>query len=316
MAAIGYGYGLEEISQAQMLGINLTGDDAAAARRAYEEFVDRVALAGDASKGFSGLFNYPGVTAGSAVTGNWETATADQILADVNTALTLQTQGTLFTAFSDTLLLPYAKFLLIATRKVNEQGLETILTYLQKNNVYTATTGRPLTIRGLNGLDAAGAGDTARMVSYRRDPSVLKMHIPMPHRFLPVYQAGPIRWEVPGIFRLGGVDTSDSNLRWLSNGEFVVNAEATRRNRSLLEAINSNDRIPSGSAASSSSSGATASAGLAPEVNIFNAPPGTQANVRMENAQWVLDVVCGSMEGDGQVHQVMAGKYGVTTVGR
>lgn len=44
------------------------------------------------------------------------------------------------------------------------------------------------------------------MISYRRDPSVLKMHIPMPHRFLPVYQAGPIRWEVPGIFRLGGVD--------------------------------------------------------------------------------------------------------------
>ncbi|HFX0996031.1 phage tail length tape measure family protein [Pseudomonas aeruginosa] len=119
-----------------------------------------------------------------------------------------------------------------------------------------------------------------------------------------------------GMVNGAGTGTSDSNLRWLSNGEFVVNAEATRRNRSLLEAINSNDRIPSGSAASSSSSGATASAGLAPEVNIFNAPPGTQANVRMENAQWVLDVVCGSMEGDGQVHQVMAGKYGVTTVGR
>ncbi|HHW2025288.1 TPA: phage tail tape measure C-terminal domain-containing protein [Pseudomonas aeruginosa] len=113
-----------------------------------------------------------------------------------------------------------------------------------------------------------------------------------------------------------GTGRSDSIPAMLSNGEFVVNAEATRRNRSLLEAINSNDRIPSGGAASSSSSGATASAGLAPEVNIFNAPPGTQANVRMENAQWVLDVVCGSMEGDGQVHQVMAGKYGVTTVGR
>ncbi len=113
-----------------------------------------------------------------------------------------------------------------------------------------------------------------------------------------------------------GTGRSDSIPAMLSNGEFVVNAEATRRNRSLLEAINSNDRLPSGSAASSSSSGATASAGLAPEVNIFNAPPGTQANVRMENAQWVLDVVCGSMEGDGQVHQVMAGKYGVTTVGR
>lgn len=206
MAGIGYGYGLEEISQAQMLGISLTADDAMAARRAYEEMVDRVALLGDSSKGFSGLFSFPGVTAGTAVTGNWATATADQILADVNTALTVQAQGTLYTAFSDTLLLPYSKFLLLATRKVNEQGLESIFTYLQKNNVYTATTGRPLMIKGLNGLDTAGAGNTARMISYRRDPSVLKMHIPMPHRFLPVYQAGPIRWEVPGIFRLGGVD--------------------------------------------------------------------------------------------------------------
>ncbi len=206
MAGIGYGYGLEEISQAQMLGLSLTADDASAARRAYEEMVDRVALAGDASKGFSGLFNFPGVTAGTAVTGNWGTATADQILADVNTSLTVQAAGTMFTAFSDTLLLPYSKFLLLATRKVNDQGLESILTYLQKNNVYTATTGRPLLLKGLNGLDTAGAGGTARMISYRRDPSVLKMHIPMPHRFLPVYQAGPIRWEVPGIFRLGGVD--------------------------------------------------------------------------------------------------------------
>lgn len=206
MAGIGYGYGLEEISQAQMLGLNLTADDASAARRAYEEMVDRVALLGDSSKGFSGLFNFPGVTAGSAVTGNWPTATADQVLADVNTALTVQASGTIFTSFSDTLLLPYSKFLLLATRKVNENGLESILTYLQKNNVYTATTGRPLLLKGLNGLDTAGAGGTARMISYRRDPSVLKMHIPMPHRFLPVYQAGPIRWEVPGIFRLGGVD--------------------------------------------------------------------------------------------------------------
>jgi hypothetical protein len=58
----------------------------------------------------------------------------------------------------------------------------------------------------MRGLDTAGAGGTARMVAYRRDPNVVKLHIPMPHRFLPVWQSGPIRWEVPGIFRLGGTD--------------------------------------------------------------------------------------------------------------
>jgi len=35
---------------------------------------------------------------------------------------------------------------------------------------------------------------------------VLKMHIPMPFRFLPAWQTGPMKFDVPGIFRVGGVD--------------------------------------------------------------------------------------------------------------
>lgn len=205
-AGIGYAYGLEEISQAQMLGINLPGDDAQAARRAYEEMVDRVVIGGDASKGFYGLINVPGVTVGTATTGGWATATPAQILADVNNQLTGQYTGTLYTAPVDTLLLPYTAWLLLTTRMVSDLSTETIFSWLLRNNVYTAVTGQPLSVRGLRQLDTAGAGGTRRMVAYRRDPSVVKVHIPMPHRFLPVFQAGPIRYEVPGIFRLGGVD--------------------------------------------------------------------------------------------------------------
>lgn len=40
-----------------------------------------------------------------------------------------------------------------------------------------------------------------------------------------------------------GTGTSDSIPARLSNGEFVVNAQATKRNRALLEAINSNERV-------------------------------------------------------------------------
>lgn len=205
-AGIGYGFGLEEISQAQMLGLNLQASNAMAARRAYEEMVDRVALYGDAAKGFYGLTNAPGVTAAAATTGDWSTATPVQILADVNTALAGQYAGTLYTGLADTLLMPYSAFLHISTTPLNDNGTDTILSWLQSKNVYTAQTGRPLVIRAMRGLDAAGAGGTGRMVAYRRDPNVVKLHIPMPHRFLPVFQAGPIRWEVPGIFRLGGVD--------------------------------------------------------------------------------------------------------------
>jgi hypothetical protein len=44
------------------------------------------------------------------------------------------------------------------------------------------------------------------MIAYRRDPQVLKMHIPMTHRFLNVWQTGPLVFDVPGIFRLAGLE--------------------------------------------------------------------------------------------------------------
>lgn len=204
-AGIGYGWGLEEISQAVMLGRNLPADDAVAARRAYEEMVYRTLLFGDASKNFTGLFNAPGVTAATAAA-TWDTATPDQIIADMNNMLIGQFTGTLFTSMADTLLLPYDRFLTLASTPRSNESDTSILTWYLANNPYTALTGRPLRIRGVQGLQTAGAGGTHRAVAYRRDPNVVKAHIPMPHRFLPVYQAGPIRWEVPGIFRLGGTD--------------------------------------------------------------------------------------------------------------
>lgn len=55
------------------------------------------------------------------------------------------------------------------------------------------------------GLETAGAGSTHRMVAYRRSPDVVKMHVPMPLRWLQAEQR-LLKFEVPGIFRLGGVE--------------------------------------------------------------------------------------------------------------
>lgn len=204
-AGIGYGYGWEEINQAQMLGRNLAADDAMAARRAYEEMVDRVALSGDSTKGFEGLINNSSVTADAALNGTWASATEDEILADINEALQDVQDATLYTSTADTLLLPYAKLNYLATTRLGDtQG--TILSFLRTNNVYTATSGGALTIRAVRGLETAGSGSSNRMIAYRRDPMVLKMHIPMPHRFMPAYQKNPLYIEVPGVFRLGGLD--------------------------------------------------------------------------------------------------------------
>lgn len=206
-AAIGYGYGWEEVNHAMMLGHNLQADDAAAARRAYEEMVDRVALRGDAQKGFEGLINNSAVNAASATNGDWggTGTTSDEVLQDVNDALLAVGTGTLYTSIADTLLLSFEKMNFLATTRLGDTTA-TLLSFLRENNTFTAMTGRPLTIRGVRGLETAGQGSTQRMIAYRRDPQVLKLHIPMPHRFLPVHQEGPLRFVVPGVFRLGGLD--------------------------------------------------------------------------------------------------------------
>ncbi len=213
MAAIGYGYTLEELGTAQLLGMNLTSDKASAARRVAEEKTEQVAFVGDASKGFTGLVNSSTPTAttapadgtGSATT--FASKTPDQILRDINGQLTGIFTGTLGAEIADTLLLPYTVLLDLSTRRIDAVNQTTILEWIEKNNIYTRTTGQPLTIRGVFGfLDTAGAGSTKRMVAYRRSPEVLKFHMPMPFRFLPAWQTGPMKFDVPGIFRLGGVD--------------------------------------------------------------------------------------------------------------
>jgi len=206
-AGIGYGWGWEEVNVAMMLGRNLPNDDAMAARRAYEEMVDRVALAGDAEKNFQGLIDNSAITPTGATNGDWggTGTTEDEVLADVNDAILATATDTKYTSIADTLLLSNGKLNYLATTRLGDTET-TLLKFLRENNTFTATTGRPLTIRGVRGLETAGVGNTERLIAYRRDPQVLKLHIPMPHRFLGVYQDGPMHWVVPGVFRLGGLD--------------------------------------------------------------------------------------------------------------
>jgi len=67
MAAIGYRWTIEEVATAMNTpGLNLTADKATACRRAYEEFVDNIALRGSVAKNMQGLINSSLVTATTA----------------------------------------------------------------------------------------------------------------------------------------------------------------------------------------------------------------------------------------------------------
>lgn len=210
MAGIGYRYNLEEINQARMLGINLSADKASAARFAYETLMDDVAYVGDAKKGFEGLYNGAGVTAVSAPNGAassplWANKTADEILTDINGAITGVWTGTTGVEMADTIHLPLAQFAALTTKRIGPDTSMTVMEFIRKNNVFTAMTGRELTFRANYRLSTLGAGGTARMVAYRKDPRAVKMHIPMALKFLAPQQK-IFDFVVPGMFRTGGVE--------------------------------------------------------------------------------------------------------------
>lgn len=211
MAGIGYRYSLEELGTAMQLGVPLNNDRAAAARRAYEEFVDDVALRGRTDKAWTGLINAAGVSIislpadGTGTVPYWTAKNNDLILRDFNSVITGMWQVSNRLELADTVLLPDSVLVLLSQAKM-EGIAENLMAWIQKYNTYTQQTGAALTIRGVRGLEGAGVGGVGRMVAYRNDAQVLKFHLPMPHKFLSVWQTGPLVYDVPGIFRLGGVE--------------------------------------------------------------------------------------------------------------
>lgn len=202
-AAVGYSYGFEELGVAQAMGINLTADKAVAARRAYEEFVDVLAFNGNAEKSIAGFKNL-GATdrqrAFNNTAANW--TDADKFMKMVFEKLLLT--GTNGNPTADTLLVSPTQFALLATSFVSSGA--SYLQLLKDTNPVTASTGKALTVRAVKGLETSGTGGAERVIMYRKDPSVLALHIPMPHRFLePALAESGMRVNVAGVFRIAGI---------------------------------------------------------------------------------------------------------------
>jgi len=226
LAGIGYDYNIEEINTAlAVVGGTLTDRKAAAARRAYAKFMFNTAITGIPDlPGSVGLTNYTGVTAtaapadGTGGVRTWVdaagvgTKTPAQIVRDINIGIVGIFADTYQTELADTVMLPLAAYAYIAQTPFSLTTQETILSFIQRTNLYTLQTGRPLNFvfppQGV--LEAAGTATGAegagRMVVYKNDPEYVRLHLPMPHQFLPVYQDGWGHYEVPGIFRTGGVE--------------------------------------------------------------------------------------------------------------
>lgn len=141
-------------------------------RLAYDKHMDQNTYTGFETYGTTGLINNPDavqstVADGTAGNGNWATKTPQEILADINTALTATWAAAEYdeSALPNHILLPYEEYTYIMNTMVTDLATETIMDFVLKNNVATKKGGS-LYIGATRWCSGAGAGGTDRMVVY------------------------------------------------------------------------------------------------------------------------------------------------------
>lgn len=218
MIGSGWEWTLEEVNQGALYGVPLNETKAMSASQSVERLLNTIAMVGHAEKNWKGLVNQTsGVSrADAAATGdenggssspNWKHKTNDEILVDINTALTTVSTQTSEVEYANAIRLPPEAFRLLVTRRLgNGDGVLTLMEFVRKNNVYTATTGQELDIQPL--LETAYAGDsgTGRLIAYRKDPEAIRFHLPMPRRVLQPRQKSIMGFETGIIARTGGTE--------------------------------------------------------------------------------------------------------------
>lgn len=202
LAGCGYELSLQEVNRASRMGVDISSRDASGARKIGEKFAYDRAMTGSTEKGFTGLLNNATVPQASAPTGDWDTATPDEMVGDVDAALTDVYTNTKETELANTVLIPTSKFLKANRTKMTEFG-GTVLKYLMENNAYTAITKKPLNIMPARQLETAGSGGTKRLVAYARNPGVLEFFMPGAFTFLPLHPLSSMSWRVDGIMNVG-----------------------------------------------------------------------------------------------------------------
>ena len=194
-------YTILELESAAKLGRPVDQQKYEGLQLKHQMDIDEQVYIGDTSMGDTGLVNNSLVTnvqnvvAGESTFTQWSKKTPDEILADVNTALTSVWQASAWAVIPGRLLLPPAQFGYISTAKVSNAGNVSILKYIQENNLLTTSGKGKLEIFPLKWLIGAGVGGTLgtlgtvdRMVVYTKE----KQRVRFPMTLL---QRTPIQYD-------------------------------------------------------------------------------------------------------------------------
>lgn len=203
-AGTSYGYSAQDIRAARMKGIPLNARKALAARRANDTLVNKIAFKGDEEGKIVGVLDNPNITTvvppsdGTGTSTKWNTKTPEQVLRDLNNAVSSIVDLTNGVEIPDTVVLPIAQYNYIANTIVPDTGGESILTNFLKNNKYIKNVEQAVEMK------KAGSGGEDVALIYRRDIDAVSLEIPMPfNQYAP--QARNLEFVVPCESRTAGV---------------------------------------------------------------------------------------------------------------
>lgn len=194
--------------------INLDLELALASREAIEKKLDLIAGLGSAAYGtFSvenevdvgliGLINNPNATLYTIANGasgftQWNTKTPDEVIADMTGIVAAQISGTFKVHQPEDLLLPILQYETIAGRSMGDGRSDTILSYFLKTSRHIKDIDSWMYLTG------TGAGNTDRMICYKKDPRLVRHMVSMEFTQLPP-QLEKMTYEVACLAKTAGV---------------------------------------------------------------------------------------------------------------
>lgn len=196
-----YVYSKDDIRAAQFAGKPLNQRKANAAVEAHRQLMNKLAFFGDAEYGIQGLLtnaNIPNapVVAGAATTLTWVTKTPDEILKDLNSAVSDMLDLTKGVEVPNTIVMPIAQYNHIATTARSANSDTTILQFFKGNNP-------GVEVMWATELKGAFTGGTDGFIVYNRNPDKLFLEVPMMVEVSPAQEKG-LSYIVPCESKFGG----------------------------------------------------------------------------------------------------------------
>lgn len=202
--ALGYNYTIQEIGFAMMMGENLDASKAVAVREVTERDLNQVYLNGDDSLGITGVFDnaqVPTSTAGSTIAAAIASGDAKNVIdifsAAYNAVYFSQTNTTHKPSVFG---VPTQQYLLLSQNFCNF-GNASNISFLQALQIAFPD----MTFIDDINLVGIGAGETDRLVCYKKSTQVLKGYEPMYLEWQPIATADNVTFRRASITRSGGV---------------------------------------------------------------------------------------------------------------